>query len=76
MKGLSSRGIALKVDVLQDQKIYCCRHVRAAFSPELLQAGTVKGLSTVHTEGPDSMKLGESISKDRREEIRSAISMA
>ena len=50
--------------------------MRAAFSPELLRAGAVKGLSTIHTQGPDSMKLGESISKDRGEEIRSAISMA
>ena len=31
--------------MLQERKIYCCRRVRASFSPEILQAVAVKGLS-------------------------------
>ena len=43
MKGFSSKGIALKTDVLQDRKIDC-RHARASFSLEMLQVEAVKGL--------------------------------
>ena len=43
---------SIKVDVLQDRKIYClqaqcvlmCVRVRASFSPKMLQAEAVKGL--------------------------------
>ena len=45
--GLSSKRIALKGDVLQDRKIHCFRCVRASFSPEILQAGSMKGLNTL-----------------------------
>ena len=45
MKGFSSKRTALKVDVLQDLKIYCLwARVHASFSPEIVQAPAVKGL--------------------------------
>ena len=43
VKGFSSKQIALKVDVIGAENMVFCRHVRASFSPEILQAGAVKG---------------------------------
>ena len=47
MKGSSSKCIALKTDVLQDRNIYCFAgaSVHLSLSPEIIQAGAVKGLS-------------------------------
>ena len=45
MKGLPSKRIALKADVKGPEKCTVCRRVLASFSPEILQAGAVKGLS-------------------------------
>ena len=42
MKGFSSQGIALKVDVLQDQKIHCLQAQH--LSARNVTAGAVKGL--------------------------------
>ena len=45
MKRFSLKCIALKLDVIGAENILCaCRRVRASFSPEVLQAGAVKGL--------------------------------
>ena len=45
-EGILSKRIALKVDVLQDRKIYCSQARLCIFSSEILQAGAVKGLKT------------------------------
>ena len=55
MKGATSKRVALKIFMLQDRKIkyLCyrtgrytvCGRIRASFSPEILQAGAVKGLT-------------------------------
>ena len=45
MKRFSSKHIALKVDCYRTGVYTVCRRVCASFSPEILQAGTVKGLS-------------------------------
>ena len=45
VKGFSSIREALKVDVMGPEKNTVCRRVRASFSPEILQAVAVKGLS-------------------------------
>ena len=45
MKGLSSKCIALRVDVIQNQKIYRLQGCPCTFSPQVLQAGAVKGLT-------------------------------
>ena len=45
-------SIALKVDVLHDRKIYTCRRILVSFSPDILQAGAVKGL--IGTRGDQS----------------------
>ena len=53
MKGFSSECIALKVDVLKEWKIYCLqvhKCVPASFSPEIVQARTVKGLIYLSSE--------------------------
>ena len=44
MKGLPSKCKVLKVICYRTGKHTVCRHARAFFSPEILQAGTVKGL--------------------------------
>ena len=51
MKGLQSKGIALKVDVIGAENILrVCRRVHASFSPDILQARAMKGLGTgTHT---------------------------
>ena len=46
VKRFLSKRIALKVDVLQDRKIYCSQARLCIFSSEILQAGAVKGLKT------------------------------
>ena len=45
MKGFSSKHIALKVDVIEAANAGKCRHVLSSFSPEISQAGAVKGLN-------------------------------
>ena len=52
MKGFSSKRIILKVDCYGTGKYTVCRRVRAYFSPEILQAGAVKGLRKNKTGGP------------------------
>ena len=49
MKGFSSKCIALKVVVIQSQKIYCLQGCPCTFNPEILQAGAVKGLKRTQT---------------------------
>ena len=46
MPGFSfkKKSIVLKVDVLQNQNIYCLQASQASFSPESLQDGAMKGL--------------------------------
>ena len=46
MKGLSSKHIALKVNVtgVRTGKYTVCRHVPTSFGLEILHAGAVKGL--------------------------------
>ena len=44
MKGLSSKRTAEKIDVLSDRKIRCAQARLCIFSPEILQAGAMKGL--------------------------------
>ena len=56
IKGFSSKRIALKVDVLRTGKYTVCRHVRASFSPEILQAGAVKELMMAHLHGRNESK--------------------
>ena len=51
MKEFSSKLIALKVDVLQD------RRFRASFSPDILQAGAVKGLKEQITKARQTIKI-------------------
>ena len=46
-KEFSSKCIALKVDMLLDQKIHCFQYVHASFSLEILHAGAVKGIKCV-----------------------------
>ena len=46
MKGFSSKHIALIADVIGAENYTVRRCVRASFSPEILQAGEVKGLMT------------------------------
>ena len=45
MKGISSERLAMKVDEIQSQKIDCLRRCPCTFSPKIVQAGAVKGLS-------------------------------
>ena len=40
--------MTLKVDVTGPRKYTVCRRVRASFSPEIVQAGTMKGLMILH----------------------------
>ena len=44
VKGFSSKGIALTVDVIQSQKIDCFQGYPGTFSLEIVQAAAVKGL--------------------------------
>ena len=45
MKGFLSKRTVLKAGVLQDHQTYCLQECMCEiFSPEILQAGTVKGL--------------------------------
>ena len=46
MKEFSSKLIPLKVDTLQDRKIYCLQVRPCIFRPGIVQAGVVKGLNT------------------------------
>ena len=46
MKGSPSKHLAIKIDVNGQEKKTVCRRVRASFSPEILQAGAVKGLKS------------------------------
>ena len=45
VKGVSSKLIALKVDVIEPENILFCRRLRASFIPEIVEAGAVKGLN-------------------------------
>ena len=48
VKGFLSKCIVLKVDLLQDHQIHCLQACMCAlFSPEILQAGAVKGLNYI-----------------------------
>ena len=44
MKGPASKRTILKVDLLRDQKMLCFQACMCIYSPEILQAGAVKGL--------------------------------
>ena len=46
MKGFSSKRIALRNRCYRTGKYTGCRRVHASFSPEIVQAGVVKGLIT------------------------------
>ena len=46
MKGISSKNIVLKIDVIGlENTCMVCRCIRVSFSLEILQAGAVKGLT-------------------------------
>ena len=46
VKGFLSKCTALRVDLLQDHQIYCFQACMCAlFSPEIVQAGAVKGVN-------------------------------
>ena len=47
VKGFSSKRTALKVDYYRTGRYTVCRRVCASFSPDVLQAGAVKGLISV-----------------------------
>ena len=49
VKGFSLKRITLKVNALQDRKRYCLEASPYIFSPEILQAGAVKGLTSTET---------------------------
>ena len=66
MKGFSSKRIALTVDVTENQKTECLRGCRCTCNPEIVQAGTVKGLQSkgkihnkIKTNGPGRQKFQE-----------------
>ena len=44
MKGFSSKHVALKIDVTGPENTLFCKRVSASFSPEILQAGALRGL--------------------------------
>ena len=52
MKGVLSKRIAFKVDALWDRKIYCLQARTCIFSPEILQAGAVRGLMSTQPTSP------------------------
>ena len=58
MKGFLSKRIALKVDCYRTGKYTVCRCICAHFSPEMLQAGVVKGL--IMESSASSINMGPS----------------
>ena len=67
MKGFLSKCIVLKSELLYDHQIYCLQaRMCTLFSPEVLQAGAVKGLNFFNAElsrkrywwGPRSKDMG------------------
>ena len=71
LKGFLPKCTVLKLDLLQDHQIYCFRACMCTlFSPEILQAGAVKGLngqtssrltflSLCSLNGPKSIRSGD-----------------
>ena len=68
VKGFLSKRIALNVNRYRTGKYTVCRRVRAFFSPDILQAGAVKGLSLYEKQNRRRCSCGQETVAKRKTE--------